>query len=148
MRASMSWVCRQRPISRAGSRPRTGTATATAMPRGQTMWRAKTLEASLIALGLAFAPAAANAGWQDEASAYDAGRLGKLSESKEKGLSEAEHGGSQSDIALIHAVLDAPSQNASAEALEGRWRCRTIKLGGMTPDVIYSWFSCRISDRG
>jgi hypothetical protein len=22
-----------------------------------------------------------------------------------------------------------------------------IKLGGMTPEIIYSWFSCRISDR-
>jgi hypothetical protein len=112
------------------------------------MWRTKTLEASLIALGLALAPVAARAGWQDEASTFDAGRLAKLSESKAKGLSEAEHGAPQSDVAIIHAVLDAPPQSATAGSLEGGWRCRTIKLGGMTPDVIYKWFSCRISDRG
>ena len=31
--------------------------------------------------------------------------------------------------------------------LTGKWRCRTIKLGGLTPDVVYSWFNCRISHR-
>jgi hypothetical protein len=103
---------------------------------------------SFALLGFALAATAAQAGWQDMASAYDAGRLGKLDEAKQKGLSEAEAGASQQDIAIIRGVLDPQPVNVSPGALVGGWRCRTIKLGGMTPDVIYTWFSCRISARG
>src|SRR5689334_13046158 len=110
------------------------------------MRRAKTSELAAIALGLGLIATPAFAGWQDTASAFDANRLAKLSESKAKGLEEAEHGASASDLAIIHGVLDAPP--AQGGALAGNWRCRTIKLGGMTPDVIYSWFRCRITDEG
>jgi hypothetical protein len=112
------------------------------------MRRAKTSEAAAIALALGLLATPAFAGWQDTASAFDANRLAKLSESKAKGLEEAEHGASPSDLASIHGVLDAAPGQASAGGLTGTWRCRTIKLGGMTPDVIYSWFRCRISDEG
>ena len=110
------------------------------------MRRAKTSELAAIALGLGLIATPAFAGWQDTASAFDANRLAKLSESKAKGLEEAEHGASASDLAIIHGVLDAPP--APGGELTGNWRCRTIKLGGMTPDVIYSWFRCRITDEG
>jgi hypothetical protein len=89
--------------------------------------------------------APAFAGWQDRASAFDSGRLAKLDEARAKGLSEAQAG---RDIGLIHAVLDAEARPASPRALEGDWRCRTIKLGGMTPDIVYSWFRCRIGRNG
>jgi hypothetical protein len=112
------------------------------------MRHAKTFEAAAAALLLTLATAPAMAGWQDHASAFDAQRLGQLAQSKAKGLAEAEHGASASDLAIIHGVLDAPAQGVAAGELAGRWRCRTIKLGGMTPDVIYSWFNCRISERG
>jgi hypothetical protein len=85
------------------------------------------------------------AGWQEQASAFDATRLAKLDEARAKGLSEAQAG---RDIGLVHGVLDADARPASARALEGDWRCRTIKLGGMAPDVVYSWFHCRIGRRG
>jgi len=88
---------------------------------------------------------AAQAGWQDDASPFDQQRLARLEEAKAKGLSEAAAG---PDMGTIHAVLDPAADPASAGALAGSWRCRTIKLGGMTPDVVYSWFRCRISDRG
>ena len=32
--------------------------------------------------------------------------------------------------------------------LKGNWRCRTIKLGGASADIVYSWFPCRIAERG
>jgi hypothetical protein len=41
-------------------------------------------------------------------------------------------------------VLAAPAAQG-ASSLDGSWRCRTIKLGGMEAVKIYSWFSCRIS---
>lgn len=103
---------------------------------------------TLRAIGLAVAlsaAGAAQAGWQEDASPYDANRLARLEESKAKGLAEAQSG---PDMATIHAVLDPAPEAISADALIGTWRCRTIKLGGLTPDIVYSWFRCRISDRG
>ncbi len=97
--------------------------------------------AALVALGAA---SSAAAGWRDLASPYDAGRLAKLDEARAKGLAEAQAG---RDIGLIRRVLDARPRPASADSLRGSWRCRTIKLGGMTPDIVYSWFGCRIGDR-
>ena len=94
-----------------------------------------------------FAATAANAGWQEQASRFDAQRLSRLDESRAKGLDEAQ-GAPAADLAAIRSVLDAPAVEASSSALEGAWRCRTIKLGGVTPDVVYGWFRCRISLKG
>ena len=98
----------------------------------------------VVLAALAAAPPA-HAGWQDEVSPYDAGRLAKLDEARAKGLAEASPG---RDIGLIHTVLDPQPRPVSARELRGDWRCRTIKLGGMAPDVVYSWFRCRIDERG
>ena len=105
---------------------------------------------SKIAAALTFAliATAANAGWRDEASQFDAQRLSRLDESRAKGLDGASRGASPSDLAAIDSVIHAQVTTASPSALTGVWRCRTIKLGGLTPDVIYSWFRCRISERG
>ena len=91
--------------------------------------------------------AAANAGWRDQASSFDAQRLSKLDEARAKGLDEA-RGGSPSDIAAIQSILGAQPVTATPSALAGNWRCRTMKLGGVTPEIVYSWFHCRISERG
>jgi hypothetical protein len=98
----------------------------------------------LLASAFALAATAAAAGWQDTASPRDAERLGQLQESKEKGMQEASAG---PDMATIHEVLDPASQPMSDGEARGQWRCRTIKLGGITPSVVYGWFNCRISDR-
>ncbi|HEX4159794.1 MAG TPA: DUF4893 domain-containing protein [Rhizomicrobium sp.] len=100
--------------------------------------------AAAIAVALSMGSAAWG-GWQDQASRFDANRLAKLDEARAKGLSEAQAG---RDIGLIRAVLDTEARPASAGALEGDWRCRTLKLGGMSPDIVYSWFRCRIGRRG
>jgi hypothetical protein len=97
---------------------------------------------------LLLASTAANAGWQEQASAFDAQRLSRLDESRAKGLDEAARGAPAADLAAIHSVLDAQAVDASLSALEGTWRCRTIKLGGITPDVVYGWFRCRVSLKG
>jgi hypothetical protein len=102
--------------------------------------------AAILALGLA-TPALAQS-WADEISSYDRDRLADLSQSRAKGLAEAERGSSAGDLATIHSVLDAEGAGVSDTALKGSWRCRTIKLGGMAPSVVYSWFRCRIRDTG
>jgi hypothetical protein len=96
---------------------------------------------SLFALCLFATPALA--GWQDVATPADQKRLSLLEESKAKGL-EAARGGS--DMSAIDDVLNA--QGGPADGIEGSWRCRLIKLGGMTPSRVYTWFNCRISNRG
>ena len=97
---------------------------------------------------LLFVATAANAGWQDQASRFDAQRLSRLDESRAKGLDEASRGAPAADLAAIHSVLGAEAVDASSSPLGGIWRCRTIKLGGITPDVVYGWFRCRISLKG
>lgn len=109
------------------------------------MRKVKTL---LLASGLALCATAAQAGWQQTASQFDQQRLARIDESRTKALSEAGQGAPAHDLAIIHRVMDARGEPASARSLLGNYRCRTIKLGGITPDVIYSWFRCRISMKG
>jgi hypothetical protein len=91
------------------------------------------------------ASTAAFAGWREEASAFDAQRLSQLQESKDKGMQEASSG---PDMGTINAVLGPHSNPISESEAAGNWRCRTIKLGGMTPSKVYGWFNCRVSHRG
>jgi len=98
----------------------------------------------IAAMAVFCAVTAADASWEESASPYDVKRLSQLDEARSRGLSEAESG---RHAALIRAVLERPQIALSGEELEGAWRCRMIKLGGMTPDMVYSWFSCRIGER-
>ena len=96
----------------------------------------RTLKTLLIAAAI-LVPAAAEAGWQDEASSFDQSRLARLDEARSQAIAEA------GDVSAARETLDAAATGGS---LTGTWRCRTIKLGGMTSSVVYSWFRCRISD--
>jgi hypothetical protein len=95
-------------------------------------------------LALALMTASASAGWREQASGFDAQRLAKIGEARAKALDEASRRAPPADLAQIRSVLDAETASGSPT---GNWRCRTIKLGGITPDVIYGWFNCRISQR-
>ena len=101
--------------------------------------------ALIVAAIAALTATAAQAGWRETASAFDQDRIAKLEESKAKALGEAAAG---PDMGAIRAVLDPAPTPTSEGALTGSWRCRTIKVGGITPSVVYSWFRCRVSDRG
>lgn len=89
--------------------------------------------------------AASYAGWREDASAGDVQRLEQLSEAKAKGMMEAQSA-PPSDLAAIRSILTAGA--VSSGKATGTWKCRTMKLGGLTPTIVYGWFSCRISDRG
>lgn len=103
-------------------------------------WKSDLLFAAAIA---AMSVSAAYAGWEDRASAYDVRRLARLDEAREKALSEAASG---KDIRLVRALLGMEVRPASVASLRGDWQCRTIKIGGMAPDVVYSWFHCRVGE--
>lgn len=104
--------------------------------------RART--ARLAAATLVVLTAAAGAGWREDASSSDVQRLGQLAESRAKGVLEAANG-NPADVAAIQSILQAAP--VAAGRLAGTWKCRTMKLGGLTPGIVYGWFSCRISER-
>jgi len=100
------------------------------------------------AAALALATTAASAGWQDVATPFDQQRLARLEEAKQKALSEAHGGAGAGDASAIESAIGPASHEPSRGELIGGWRCRTIKLGGITPYVVYAWFHCRISEHG
>lgn len=97
------------------------------------------------ALALLVLTCAASAGWREDASPADVQRLDQLTEARAKGLAEAESA-KPSERAAITSILQAGP--VSAGRIAGTWKCRTMKLGGVSPAIVYSWFSCRISERG
>ena len=110
--------------------------------------RKSTLKAFTATAALVASITAASAGWQDQVSDFDKGRLAALGEAKQKALDEAKGSGGTGDASAINAALGPASHAPSAGEVAGSWRCRTIKLGGVTPYVVYSWFNCRIAMRG
>jgi Domain of unknown function (DUF4893) len=88
------------------------------------------------------------AGWQTDVSAFDRQRLAHLEESRAKGLAEAEAGGNASDLAIIHGALAGGRGDVSQAELMGTWRCRQMKLGGISPSIVYGWFRCRVRQSG
>src|SRR5262249_2142247 len=82
---------------------------------------------------LALTATTASAGWQDVASRADQQRLASLGDAKQKALAEARAGAGTGDASAIDSALNAESHAVSPGDVVGAWRCRTIKLGGMTP---------------
>ncbi len=85
----------------------------------------------------------ATADWREEIKFFDQERLAALAESRAQGLAEVDAGASAADHAAIHAVLDPPPRPITAQDLTGTWHCRTMKLGRLTPAMVYDWFACR-----
>lgn len=96
-----------------------------------------------IALLLVFTASPALAGWDQEISAYDQERLRQFAQSKRDGMSQAQ-GGSASDRAAVQSALGGQGGSISSGQIMGSWRCRTIKLGGLAPVMVYTWFNCRV----
>ncbi len=85
------------------------------------------------------------AGWRDQISNYDADRLTNLEESRAQGVKEAQQRGGSGDFRAIQETFGAEAHGVPEQVLIGRWRCRQMKLGGMTGYAVFSWFPCSIS---
>lgn len=77
----------------------------------------------------------------------DKARLEKYDETRKAALAEAK-GGDPAQLAELDALLAKPLLSLPDFDLGGEWRCRTTKVGGLSPLVVYSWFKCRVSDDG
>src|SRR5580693_8327735 len=95
-------------------------------------------------LMLAAATDAHAAGWREQISAADSTRLADLENSRDRAVAEAEHGKGAGDLRAIREPGGASGHDVPAHALLGNWRCRQMKLGGMTDYTVVSWFPCRI----
>ena len=75
----------------------------------------------------------------------DKARLENFDATRAKAIAEARAEGSAQDLAVLDRVLAGKPLDLRNAGLDGDWRCRTIKLGGMAPKlVVYGWFKCRI----
>jgi hypothetical protein len=85
------------------------------------------------------------AAWQDQASRADLERLDHLPQIRAAALDQARGARGQGDARVISNVMAAEGRGIPARALMGNWRCRQLKLGGISSYMVYSaWFSCSV----
>jgi hypothetical protein len=105
----------------------------------------------IVALTLFALASAARADGELDAkmTASDKARLAAYAATRAEAVAEAKSGGSPADIAILDDIFaKQPLTLRDGFDPTGKWKCRTIKLGGMLPLTIYDWFDCRISDDG
>ena len=102
-----------------------------------------------LALALATMSSNAFAGWQDDASPAEIDRINQLPQIRDEALADAKSGQGQGDPRAIATVMEPQARTIPAEALTGNWRCRQMKLGLMSPYIVYdAWFTCSIRSDG
>ena len=88
---------------------------------------------------------AAQAAWQDQITPHDLQRLGHLAEARDYAVKQAQTRSGTGDFRAIKETFEPAAHAVPESALMGSWRCRQMKLGGMTGYYVFSWFNCRIS---
>ena len=90
-------------------------------------------------------PSAAFAGWQDQVSPADMDRLVQLPAIRDRAIAAAQSAPGEGDARVLRATLEPQGHAVSARALIGDWRCRQMKLGGISSYIVYgAWFRCNI----
>jgi hypothetical protein len=97
------------------------------------------------ALAFAALTGSAHAAWQDQVTPHDLDRLGHLSEARDYAVREAQSRSGTGDFRAIKETFEPAAHAVPENALLGSWRCRQMKLGGMSGYYVFSWFNCRIS---
>ena len=99
-------------------------------------------------LAASTAPVLADGVVQKLMAPVDKARLDKYDETRKAALADARNGGDAAELAGLEALLAKPLLSLPDFDLGGEWRCRTTKVGGLSPLVVYGWFKCRVSDDG
>lgn len=102
----------------------------------------------LLASAGAASPALADGEVDRLITAHDRSRLQRYETTRREASAEARAGGNPADIAIVEAALGGERASFEGFDMTGAWRCRTIKLGGLLPLVVYDWFRCRVDDDG
>lgn len=103
----------------------------------------------LLLLLVCTAPAAAHADGEVHKlmTANDRQRLDEYGETRKAALEQA-RSALPADVAILDGLLAKPLLSFSGFDMTGDWRCRTIKVGGITDLTVYGWFKCRVTDDG
>jgi hypothetical protein len=75
-------------------------------------------------------------------------RLQKYGATRRAAIAEAKAGGPSAELSGLETTLAKPFQDFSGFDMTGNWQCRTTKVGGILPLVVYGWFKCRVTDDG
>jgi Domain of unknown function (DUF4893) len=102
-------------------------------------------KASFAFLALIALTGTASAGWRDQITNYDADRLTHLEDVRAAAVQEAESRGGTGDFRAIQETFGPEAHGVPEQTLVGTWRCRQMKLGGMTGYAVFNWFPCTIS---
>lgn len=78
----------------------------------------------------------------------EATRLAAMDATLGAALRQAMAGGRRGDVDLLQEALEGLPYPALRTTLEGDWKCRTIKLGGLTDLTAYAPFDCRFTADG
>jgi hypothetical protein len=82
-------------------------------------------------------------------TAADQAKLNAFDSTRSTALALARAKGERPEVALLNAALAGELLPVGGRFdARGRWRCRTFKLGGGLPLVVYPRFTCVISDDG
>lgn len=90
----------------------------------------------------------ADGAFQTLVTPVDRIRLDNYGETRKAAIAEAKAGAAPSELASLNAILAKPLISFSGFDMVGNWQCRTTKVGGISPLVIYDWFKCRVTDDG
>jgi hypothetical protein len=102
-----------------------------------------------LALSLALASSDAFAGWQEDASPAEIDRLNQLPQIRDTAIADSQQGEGRGDPRAIARVMEPQGRTIPADVLAGDWRCRQIKLGGISSYMVYdAWFTCSIRPYG
>lgn len=103
--------------------------------------------AILVTALLASGPAGADGEVDRLVTEADRARLAGFDAVRQAARAEARAAGGP-EFDAVDAILEAEALSFSDFDMIGEWRCRTIKLGGLQPLVVYGWFRCRVTDDG
>ncbi|QRF66919.1 DUF4893 domain-containing protein [Ponticoccus alexandrii] len=76
----------------------------------------------------------------------DEARMAALDAHFGAAMRQALAGGAPQDIAVLAQAMAGSA--GPVTGLAGEWRCRTLKLGEISPLVVYGNFDCRITEAG
>ena len=104
---------------------------------------------SVLAVLLLAVPARADGALQSLITPEDTARLAQFDAVKAKALADARAQGSAADVKVLEAALAGTPMAVEGDFdATGKWKCRTIKMGGGLPLTVYAPFRCAISDDG
>jgi hypothetical protein len=103
---------------------------------------------ALLLLSAGASPSLADGEFEKLITQADRQRMDKYAETRATAMAEARAGGEAKDLKVLSDLEVKAPQSFSGFDMTGNWKCRTIKVGGLLPLIVYDWFKCKVTDDG